>query len=272
MGARRQFNGRTVVVTGAAGGLGRAFCHRFGRAGAALGLLDLEAGPLEDLRAELTEAGIRSLPVVCDVTDPEACREAMDRILVEFGGIDVLFNNAGLTHLSPMKETGLATYRKVMDVNFFGTVHCTQAALDPLVRSRGLVITISSVAGFVPLFHRTGYAASKHALHGFFGSLRVELKGTGVDVLLVCPGFTATGIADNALGGDGKPARESQSTVGRIASPEQVANATFRAASRSDSLLVLSAVGRLTYFLARFWPSLYERIMLRSLSKGVDSP
>ena len=99
-----------------------------------------------------------------------------------------------------------AVIRRVMEVNFFGAVHCTRAALGDLVRTRGLIVAISSVAGFSPLIARTGYAASKHALHGFFDSLRTELVDSGVDALLVCPAFIATGIERNALGADGAPA------------------------------------------------------------------
>ena len=265
MGSKRKFDGRTVVVTGAAGGMGRSLARRFGLAGASLALLDRNEQSLMEFHGELDGEGVKCLPVVCDVTDPVACQTAMDSVTRVYGGVDVLINNAGITHFSPMIETTIDTYQKVMGVNFFGAIHCTQAAMDDILKRRGLVIVISSVSGFVPLYHRTGYSASKHALHGFFGSLRAELKGTGVDVLIVCPGFTETGIAENALGGDGKPATEPQSTVGRLASPDSVADSTFTAACRGDDLLVLSAVGKATHLLSRFWPSLYQRIMLRSL-------
>jgi len=265
LGSRRQFGDKTVVVTGAAGGMGGAICRRFGRAGAKLGMLDLHEDPLRQMQEELASEGVKSLPLVCDVTDLDACNRAMDAVIDEFGGVDVLVNNAGVTHFSLMTDTSMDTYRKVMDVNFFGAVHCTRTAIDSLVERRGLLIAVSSIAGFAPLYHRTGYSASKHALHGFFGSLRTEIKSKGVDVLIACPGFTATGIAKNALGGDGGPAVEPQSTVGGAVSPDSVADAIFKAARRGDRLLVLSVVGRITHWLVRFCPPVYEWLMLRSL-------
>jgi short-subunit dehydrogenase len=157
-----------------------------------------------------------------------------------------------------------------MAVNYFGSLYCTQAALPQLMRHEGLIIVISSVAGFAPLVGRTGYAASKHALHGLFETLRAELRGTGVDVSLVCPGFIATNIDRNALGGDGHAARHPQSRVGRVARPEDVAEAVFRAALRGKRLVVLSRVGKITWLLTRCLPSLYEGIMVRAFRSELD--
>jgi short-subunit dehydrogenase len=116
-----------------------------------------------------------------------------------------------------------------MEVNFFGALHCTHAALEDLVARRGMVIAVSSVAGFAPLVARTGYAASKHALHGFFDSLRTEVEPLGVKVLLVCPSFIQTGIEKNALAGDGSPVRHPQFIVGGRSTPRRW-RSDFRAA------------------------------------------
>lgn len=270
MGTRREFDGKVVVVTGAGGGLGSAFARRFARAGAHLGLLDVDGKKLGAIAAELGEQGVPHMAVPGDVTDETGCRAAIRAIRAELGGIDVLVNNAGITHRSAFAETDGVVYRKVMGVNFFGPLYCTQAALPSLLERRGLIITISSIAGLAPLFGRTGYAASKHACHGLFGSLRAELRGTGVDVMLVCPGFTATGIGTAALDGDGSVTRHPQSTVGRVATPDSVAEAVFRAAVRSERLVVLTGVGKLTYLINRLSPALYERLMVRSLRHELD--
>jgi NAD(P)-dependent dehydrogenase (short-subunit alcohol dehydrogenase family) len=270
MGTRRQFLGKTVVVTGAAGGLGRAFCRRFGQGGARLGLLDLESESLRSFSDELENEGVECLAVACDVTQEAECTSAMAAVEKRFGGVDVLINNAGITHRSAFEDTSTDVYRHVMNVNFFGSLYCTKAAIASLIPRKGLIIVVSSIAGFSPLYGRTGYAAGKHALHGLFDSLRTELSGKGVGVLIVCPGFTQTGISKAALNGDGRPTDHPQSTVGRIAQPEEVAEAVFQAAGRDKRLLVLSTVGRLTRFVHKIFPGLYERMMTRSLSSELE--
>jgi NAD(P)-dependent dehydrogenase (short-subunit alcohol dehydrogenase family) len=269
-GRRREFAGRVVAVTGGASGLGAAFARRFARAGAKLALLDLDGAAAQRTATELEAAGAECLAVACDVSDEASAREAIAAVTRRFGGLDVLVNNAGITHRSAFAETGLDVYRRVLGVNFFGPLHCTKAALASLVERRGLVVVVSSIAGVAPLYGRTGYAASKHALHGLFGSLRAELAPAGVDVLIVCPGFTATNLSKAALDADGSVTRHPQSTVGRIATPESVADAVFDAAARGRRLLVLSAAGRAAYLLNRLWPALYERLMARSLRRELE--
>jgi NAD(P)-dependent dehydrogenase (short-subunit alcohol dehydrogenase family) len=217
---RRSFTGGTVLVTGAGGGLGRAVALRFSQAGADIVALDKDATGIEGLRVEIEGRGGQCLALPCDVTDAEACNRAVGAGVERFGRLDVLVNNAGMSQRSGFAATGLEVIRRVMDVNFFGAVHCTKAALPHLVAARGLVIAVSSVAGFTPLIARTGYAASKHAMHGFFESLRTELAPQGVDVMMVCPSFVATHIDRNALGGDGLPVRHAQVTIGAPLSPE----------------------------------------------------
>jgi NAD(P)-dependent dehydrogenase (short-subunit alcohol dehydrogenase family) len=259
------FQNKVVVITGAAGGMGRALCRRFGRAGAKLGLLDLKQTEVESFARELEQAGIAAMGLACDVTDERACQTAVQKIVKKFGGLDVLINNAGITHRSAFEKTQMQTFRKVMEVNFFGALHCTHAALPHLQKSRGMIIVMSSIAGFSPLFGRSGYSASKFALHGMFESLRTELREQGVHVMMVCPGFTATNIEKNALDGDGRPTTHPRSTTGKIAPPEEVAEAIYRGALRNKRLLVLSTVGKLAYLVSRFFPAYYERVMMRRL-------
>jgi NAD(P)-dependent dehydrogenase (short-subunit alcohol dehydrogenase family) len=267
---KRDFKGKVVFITGAAGGMGMALSRRFGMAGAKLGVTDLDADAVQAFSRTLTSEGLENIGLGLDVTDEDACKKAVAEVADQFGGIDLLINNAGITHRSAFVETDSAVYRRVMDVNYFGSLYCTKAALAQLIKSRGQIIVISSIAGFAPLLGRTGYSASKHALHGLFDSLRTELKSAGVGVTIVCPGFTATNIDRNALNGDGRPATHPQSKVGKTATPESVAEAVFQAACRNKPLLVLSTVGRLTRIMTRCYPAFYEWIMARSLKSELE--
>jgi len=265
--ARRDFSGRTVVVSGAGGGLGRALCLAFGRAGARIAALDRDAAGLAETAAELSAAGIACITCVCDVTREGDCIRAMDEARRSFGGIDVLVNNAGITHRSAFARTQPAVIRRVMEVNFFGALHCTHAALPDLVTRRGMVIAISSVAGFAPLIARTGYAASKHALHGFFDSLRTEIEPRGVKVLLVCPSFIRTGIEKNALAGDGSLAQHPQVVVGTRSSAATMAGRIVDAARRERRLLLPDGVSRASWWVSRLLPRVYARLMVRKVGK-----
>lgn len=264
------FKNKVVVITGAAGGMGRALCRRFGRAGAKIALLDLHRETLNDFVRELKQTGIQTLALPCDVTNESACENAMQNIIANFGSIDVLINNAGITQRSAFEKTQTSVFRKVMEVNFFGALHCTKAALPALLKSQGLIIVMSSIAGFSPLYGRSGYSASKYALHGLFESLRSELKAKGVRVMMVCPGFTATDIEKNALGGDGRPTTHPRSTTGKIATPDEVAEAIYRGVLRNKRLLVLSTVGKLAYLVSRFFPASYERVMTKRLRQELE--
>ncbi|MFW6067009.1 MAG: SDR family oxidoreductase [Myxococcota bacterium] len=258
-------DGPVVVITGAAGGIGQALCRRWAREGARLVMLDVEQEALEAAAAALRAGGAEVLALRCDVTRYEDCRDSMDRAVQRFGRIDVMVANAGAVHRSGFADTDLSVFRRVMEVNFHGALHCAKAALPPLRESRGLIVVVSSVAGFAPLYGRSGYAASKHALHGLFESAGAELAPEGIRVMMVCPSFTRSGFEQRAMGADGVPVARPRSMVGRLASPEEVADAVVRGAARGKRLLVLSSVGRLTYYLSRLAPGLYERLMVRRL-------
>ena len=261
----RSFDGAVVAISGAGGGLGRALAHRFARAGSRLLLLDLDPAALAALGSELATAGVEWLAMPGDVTDEAACVEAVRRGVERYGRLDVVVNNAGITHRSAFEATETSVLRRVMEVNLFGAIHLTRAALPHLKRTRGLVIALSSVAGYTPLIARTGYAASKHAMHGFFESLRSELAPAGVDVMLVCPSFVATGIDRNALGPTGGPATHRQVVVGQRLQPDAVAERVVRGAQRSRRLLRIGRTAHAAWWVSRIAPGVYERVMARKL-------
>jgi NAD(P)-dependent dehydrogenase (short-subunit alcohol dehydrogenase family) len=183
--------------------------------------MDLDATRLQDLVATLP-AG--TLSIAGNIDDPAACQAAIDQTVAHFGALDGLINNAGISHRSLFQDTDPAVIRRVMEVNFFGAMQMTHAALPHLIaQTRGAVAAISSVAGYAPLLGRAGYCASKHALHGFFDTLRTEVEDLGVGVTWICPSFIATGIGGAALGGQGGSATSARITAGGESSPDDIA-------------------------------------------------
>jgi NAD(P)-dependent dehydrogenase (short-subunit alcohol dehydrogenase family) len=257
--ARRELSGRVAAVTGASGGLGRALVRALLRRGARVAALDVN----ESAFAELQREG--ALALHCDITQAEACRATVAAIIERFGALDVLVNNAGLSHRSLVASTDAAVLRSVMEVNFFGSLNATQAALSALAERRGAIVTVSSVAGFAPLVARAGYAASKHALHGLFDTLREELAERGVDVLIACPSFIRTGIERVHLGADGGLAPGPRTLVGGELDPDDVAERIVRALEQRRRLLLVGRVAWQAYCLSRIAPGLYARIMARRM-------
>jgi short-subunit dehydrogenase len=268
--AKRDLTGGTAVITGAAGGLGSALAGAFAEAGCAVALLDLDESGAEGQAAALRDSGARALAVGCDITDPEACAVAIDRVTTGLGDPAVLVSNAGLTHRSAFADTDLAVLRRVMEVNYFGALNVTRAVLPALLRTRGAIAVISSVAGFAPLLGRTGYAASKHALHGAFGTMRAELRDRGVDVTIVCPSFVDTPFRNRTLDGDGSITDHPQSRVGQMLSPAWVAAQVMEAVRRRKRLVVLGRTGKVTRALTRVAPGTYERVMARALRSELE--
>lgn len=257
---------KSVVITGAAGGIGAALARRYATSGARVALLDRDADGAEAVAAELRSRGTDAVAHACDVTSLEDCTRAIDAVVAAWGGVDVLVNNAGLTQIGYFRDTDVSVIRRVMEVNFFGAVNCTKAALPSLLARRGQVVVISSMAGQAPLPLRTGYSASKHALHGFFESLRAEHAADGLGVTMVCPTYVRTGIGRAALDGSGKPAgNEARAGVRGEIGPDEAAEAIHRGASARRRLVLVPGQARLAYVVARFAPALYERILRRQV-------
>ncbi len=263
------FKNKIVAITGAASGIGLALAHKFAREGAAIALIDMDKAALDRCEQEFRSSGYRTMTAICDVTDQAMCADAIQAVIQHFGGIDLLVNNAGITQRSLFADTRIEVFRKVMEVNFFGSLYCTKAALDSLIARRGMIIVNESVAGLTPLLGRTGYSASKHALHGLFTSLRCELRDKGVHVLIVCPGFIRTNLQTRALGADGSVTDRPQSRIGKQSTPENAAEEIFEAAVKKKNLLILTFMGKVGYWVSRIAPVLYEKIMTKKFSDEI---
>ncbi len=269
---QRDLTGKVVLISGAAGGLGVALCLRYASAGSHIGAIDLDEARLDALVHDLHARGAQALALPCDITDSEACKAAVARTLQRFGSIHGLINNAGISHRSLLRSTKLEVIRSVMEVNFFGALNLTHAALPHITTERGFIAAISSVAGFSPLIGRTGYAASKHALHGFFDSLRSEVEGSGVSVTLVCPSFIRTGIGAAALDADGGSlAGKPRLTSGGESTPEDIADGIFVAVAKNRRLLLPDRTSRLAWCLSRVAPALYTGIMKRRVGAEFEN-
>lgn len=253
---------KVVAITGAAAGIGAAMAQGFGGDGARLALMDVEVGVLNALVEELAASGIEALGIPCDVTDEAACEAAARDIEARFGRLDILVNNAGITHFSSIGETDMSVLRRVMEVNFFGAAQMTRACLPALLAAKGQVIAMSSVAGFCPLPMRSGYVASKHAMKGYFETLRSEYERQGLGVLVVCPFFVDTDIGRKALSGDGQSsAPEAQETRAKgMVTVEGVATDIVRAAGQRKKFLPVGRSARLAWMLSRIAPGLLAKL------------
>lgn len=257
---------QVVVITGAAGGIGAALARRYATAGARVALLDRDAAGAEAVAEELRRGGAGALAFACDVASLDDCIRAVESVVEAWGGVDVLVSNAGLTQIGFFRDTEVSVIRRVMDVNFFGAVHVTKAALPSLLARRGQVVAISSMAGQAPLPLRTDYSASKHALHGFFESLRVEHATDGLGVTMVCPTYVRTGIGKAALDGKGRAAgNEARAGVRGEIDADTAAEIIHRGATARKRLVLVPGQARLAYAVSRFFPALYERILRRQV-------
>lgn len=210
--------------------------------------------------------------VKADVSIEEDCKALVQEAIAKFGRVDVLVNNAGITMRATLNDAQLDVIKKVMDINFWGTVCCTKYALPHLLKTKGSVVGVSSIAGYKGLPGRTGYSASKFAMHGFLESLRIENYKTGLHVLIACPGYTSSNIRNVAIGKDGRPQGESPLDEKKLMSAEEVARHIVSATVRRKKYLILTGLGKLTVWLNRFFPSMIDGMVYKSIAKEADSP
>jgi NAD(P)-dependent dehydrogenase (short-subunit alcohol dehydrogenase family) len=265
-----ELTGRTVVVTGASSGIGRALCLELAREHPNLVIAARDAARLEEVAAQCRARGAEALVVPTDVDSEDACRNLIDRTVERFGGIDVLVANAGRTMWARLDEMrDLSLYEELMRTNYFGAIHPTFYALPHLKKSRGRIVVVSSVAGLTGVPERTGYSASKHALFGFFESLRIELQDTGVTVTMVAPDFVRSEIHERAIGPDGKPLGASPLRAGRILTAEECARRIVPAVERRQRLLITSLRGRVGRWIRLVAPGFIDAVARRAIRRGI---
>ena len=258
-----------IVITGASKGIGAELARQLAAKGAKLVLAARNDAELQAVAGVCRNLGASVITVRADVAVEHDCQTIMNGAVLAFGRIDVLVNNAGATMWARFEDIeDVEVLARIMQVNYMGAVYCTRHALPHLRESRGLIVGISSLAGKVGVPTRTGYSASKHAMTGFFDSLRIELADSGVDVTMIYPGFVATGIRENATGPDGKPILVSPVKEGDVMRVEDCVARIVKAIERREREVVMTARGKLGQWLRLVAPGLVDRIARRAIERG----
>lgn len=263
---------KVVIITGASSGIGMACAAEFASRGAKVVIAARNREKLEEFATELRKKGSDVLTVQADVSVEEDCRKMVEATVERFGKIDILLNNAGISMRALFEDLDLVVLRKLMDTNFWGTVQCTKYALPWLLKSKGTVAAVSSIAGFAPLPGRTGYSASKYAIHGFLNTLRVENLKKGLHVLIAAPGFTASNIRKAALVADGSSQGETPRVEEKMMTAEEVAVHLANAIAKRKRTLVLTTQGKLVVLLYKFFPKMMDKTIYNQMAKEPDSP
>ncbi len=267
-----EFTKKVVIITGASSGIGLALANEFANQGAFVVAAARSKDKLLTLETQAHNSNGKVMAVLTDVSREEDCKNLIDTTINKFGKIDILISNAGVSMRALFEDTDLHVIGKLMDVNFWGTVYCTKYALPHLLKTKGTLVGVSSVAGYKGLPGRTGYSASKFAMQGFLGVVRTENLKKGLHVLIACPGFTSSNIRNTALAADGTQQGESPRDENKMMSAEDVATRIMKSIKQRKRNLVLTTQGRLIVFLNKFFPSLLDQIIYNQLAKEPDSP
>ena len=262
---------KVVVITGASSGIGKALATELAKKGAFLVLGARRFDRLEQLQQELSPAKV--LCCRTDVSKENDCRQLIEQAVARFGRIDVLINNAGISMRAVFEDLELDVMKQLIDVNFWGTVYCTKYALPHLLKSHGSVVGIISIAGFVGLPGRTGYAASKFAVRGFLDTLRIENMRKDLHVLVAAPGFTASEVRKSALTAHGRCQGETPRNENRMMTAEACARHIIHAIERRKRQLILTFLeGKFTVFMGKFLPAYLDKLIHHHMSREPDSP
>mgnify|MGYP001042881673 FL=1 len=261
-------DGKVVILTGASSGIGKALAIALARQGASLVLAARRADKLHAVAGDCRDLGAKVLVQPTDVADMEACKSLVDATIDKFGRVDVLINNAGIMMWSRLDETDdLATADKVMRVNYLGSVYCTRYALPHLKKTGGRVVAIISLAGITGVPTRSFYSASKHAMTGFFDSIRIELKEDGVSVTSIFPGFVAIEDRGRALSGDGKAIGKSPVDESKAMTAKECAEIIVEATASRRREVIMHPTGRWGQVIKAIAPGLIDLLAMRTLKK-----
>jgi len=258
---RLPFTDNVVIVTGASAGIGHQLALKLATQGARLVLAARTVDKLEEVAKQCRQCGAHALVIPTDVAQQQQCKTLIEKTVREYGSIDTLINNAGISMWARFEEIDdLSLLEDIMKVNYFGSVYCTYYALPYLKKSLGRIVGIASLTGKAGVPTRTGYAASKHAMAGFFDSLRIELADHGISVTMIYPGFVATEVRKRAYGADGKPLEGSPLNETEVMTAESCARLILKAVAKRKRELVMTRRGRIGLWLKLIAPRLVDRM------------
>ncbi len=248
---------KTAVISGGGGGLGTALSERLQAEGWRVVVLDLNVEHLSHSETQL--------PLKCDITDLRALKDCCSKILACHDSIDLVIYGAGVTAIAPVEDLQDQAHRRLFDINYFAAAAMAQAFLPALRASKGTHLALTSVAGFAPLRHRASYAASKHAMTGFFASLRVEEAAHGVKTVIAAPAFVATNVGNPDADADGLTRPGAAQDAVDVVTPEEAANIILRGLKRGKLDIFVGRVARLSDLMMRLSPRLYDWVMARAI-------
>jgi NADP-dependent 3-hydroxy acid dehydrogenase YdfG len=266
------FKNKVVIVTGASSGIGEATARAFAKHGSRVVLAARREERLSEIVKEINAGNGTAIYVKTDVSIEEECGNLIKKTVEKYGTIDILVNNAGISMRAAFMDVELKVIHRLMDVNFWGTVYCTKYALPYLIAQKGSLIGVSSVAGFHGLPGRTGYSASKFAIHGLLETIRIENLKKDLHVMVIAPGFTTTAIRRHALLADGSEQGESPRDEHKLMPPEYVAKWVLRGIRRKKRNKLLTWDGRLTALFQRIIPGVVDRAYYYEMSREPKSP
>jgi short-subunit dehydrogenase len=259
------FHNKIVAITGGSDGIGKALIEALIPLGAKIATCGRNHDKLYEL--QLKHSNVLLHTMVCDVSKESDCKRFIESTVETFGGIDILINNAGVSMRALVNDLDVEVIKKVMDINFYGAVYCTKYALPHIIKKRGVVVGVSSIAGYRGLPGRSGYSASKFALQGWLEALRTEMTDTGVHVMWVCPGFTTSNVRNAALNSKGEAQGETPMDESSMMSAAECARHILLAIEKRKRSLVLTFTGKRTIFMNRFFPSWADKLVYKFFYK-----
>jgi len=251
------FSNKVVAITGGSDGIGKAMVESLLAQGARVATCARNFDKLYSLQLQYSTAPLHA--ITCDVSNEQDCKQFIESTLKTFGRIDILINNAGISMRSLFKDVDMDTLKNIMNVNFWGAVHCTKYALASIIENKGTIVGMSSVAGYRGLPGKSGYSASKFALQGWMEALRVEMISSEVNVMWICPGFTTTGIQSTT--GESPIDEETPMT------PEECSAVTLKAIEKHKRNVIMTFIGKRTVFSSRFFPAFADKLIYKYFFK-----